>query len=127
MIGMDLVRRIDNVRERALKLGFEFTEDRHGSQNFIVLRPAQTEAFTVPALVIYRRDAEIFRGDLDAVEHFLNGITWARQYDDYLSLSNDKKRVGAEQRYHAMMLRRQEREEQKRILEILKTKDLNKA
>jgi hypothetical protein len=127
MIGMNLVRRIDRVRKQALNLGFEFHDARHsfggldGSIGWISLRPATHEPFTVEPLPIYNRDAEIFTGDLDAVEHFLSGLVWARQYDEMLKLSSDKTRKSAEQRYHVMMLERQEKAEQKRILEILKT------
>ena len=124
---MNLMRRIDRVRKQAHDLGFEFHDAKHsfgtldGSIGYIALRPAEHEPFTVEPLPVYTRDAEIFTGDLDAVEHFLSGLVWARQYDEMLRLSDNKKRKSAEQRYHVMMIKRQEKAEQKKIIEILKT------
>jgi hypothetical protein len=124
MIGMEAIRRIERVRKQARDLGFEFHTSRYGHDkdvDYISLRPAEHEPFTVQPLPIYTRDADIFTGDLNAVEHFLSGLVWARQYDEMLKLSSDKTRKSAEQRYHVMMIKRQEKAEQKKIMEILKT------
>jgi hypothetical protein len=123
MIGMEAIRRIDRVRQQARVLGFEFHASRYGHEgrDYISLRPAEHEPFTVQPLPIYTRDADIFTGDLNDIERFLCGIVWARQYDEMLKLSSDKTRKSAEQRYHAMMIKRQEKAEAKRIIEILKT------
>lgn len=48
-------------------------------------------------LPLYSRDATIFAGDLDAVESWLQGVSWARKYDEMCSISNNKKRSRAEE------------------------------
>ena len=45
----------------------------------------------------YRRDAVIFTGTLEEIELWIQGIEWARQYDDMLKISNSKKREEREQ------------------------------
>ena len=127
MIGMEAIRRIDRVRKQAKDLGFEFHTSRYGHNegtDYISLRPAEHEPFTAQPLPIYTRDADIFTGDLNDIERFLSGIIWARQYDEMLKLSDHKKRRGAEQRYHVMMIKRQEKAEAKKIIEILKTPEV---
>jgi len=50
------------------------------------------------ALPIYSRDAELFVGSIERLEDWINGVRWARQYDMMLKLSDDDKRVKAEQK-----------------------------
>lgn len=48
------------------------------------------------ALPIYTRDAEIFTGTLENLRIWLQGVQWARQYDEILKLSDEKKRTKKE-------------------------------
>ena len=48
------------------------------------------------ALPVYSRDAEIFTGTLENLRIWLQGVQWARQYDEMLKLSDDKKRTKKE-------------------------------
>jgi hypothetical protein len=47
-------------------------------------------------LPIYTHDAELFNGTISQAELWLRGIEWARSYDMMLRLSDDKKRIKAE-------------------------------
>jgi hypothetical protein len=48
------------------------------------------------ALPVYSRDAEIFTGTLESLRIWLQGVQWARQYDEMIRLSDNKKRVKKE-------------------------------
>jgi hypothetical protein len=58
------------------------------------------------ALPIYNRDAELFVGNLERLEDWINGVRWARQYDMMLKLSDDDKRAKAEQKEKNRILMR---------------------
>ena len=47
---------------------------------------------------MYRRDASIYAGSLEDLEHWLRGVAWARNYDEIHKLSNADKRAAAEQK-----------------------------
>ena len=100
VVGMAIIKRIDRVREQCNDLGFQLTNNLHNHVwDEITLVPAGD------ALPIYSREAHIFSGDLDAVEAFLRGITWARDYDgSHLKISSTKKRQQAEQDYRNRIL-----------------------
>lgn len=99
-IGMSVIQRIDRLRDRCMELGFEITSCQH-SQGWdqIALVPRDD------ALPIYNRTAQIFAGDLSAVEAFIRGATWARDYDgDHLRISNSQRREAAEQKWRNRIL-----------------------
>jgi hypothetical protein len=57
------------------------------------------------ALPVYNRDAELFTGTLEQIKVWLVGVRWARDYDQMLRLSDDKKRAKKEADYrHTQML-----------------------
>ena len=68
------------------------------------------------ALPIYTRDAEIFTGTLESLRIWLQGVHWAREYDNMISLSDDKKRAKKEDYERA----RQFSAKQRQLLEDLK-------
>jgi hypothetical protein len=93
MLGFRTYREFIRVHEFANKLGFNFGYPKHGyDQEMITLYPLDQEN-----LPIFSRDASLFTGDLEAVDNFLRGVEWARNYDRMLGLSDDKKRERKEQ------------------------------
>jgi len=94
MTGWNTIRRIRKFEERAELLGMQFTayrnDDVYGEN--VALVPKDKEA-----LPIYSRDAVLFAGTLEAADQFMQGILWARDYDDMLKVSNDVKRKRKEQ------------------------------
>ena len=75
------------------------------------------------ALPVFSRDADIYTGTFGQVEVFLAGWARAQQYDMLLRLSDDKKRKKYEDREHARQAEQRKREEQKKMLAILRASD----
>ena len=88
------VQKIKRIEAMANKMGFEFSpgRDRYldGGEG-IYLVPLGD------ALPHYRRGAEIFSGSVEDIGTWLEGLQFARNYDEMLKLSNDKKRAECEQ------------------------------
>ena len=88
-IGWEDIQRIKRVEARASALGFIFAEGNYTfgyeNNNNICLKPK------IDGVPHYRRDAVIFTGTLEEIELWIQGIEWARQYDDMLKISNSKK------------------------------------
>ena len=98
MIGWMDVQRVKRVEEVANKMGFmlaagSYTWGNDSPSNPIYLKPLDD------MLPQYSRDAEIFSGSLEEIDRFLLGITWARQYDEILKVSNPTLRERKEQDY----------------------------
>ncbi len=94
-IGWEDIQRIKRVEARASALGFIFAEGNYTfgyeNNNNICLKPK------IDGVPHYSRDAVIFTGTLEEIELWIQGIEWARQYDDMLKISNSKKREEREQ------------------------------
>jgi hypothetical protein len=96
-IGWDDVQRMKRVEAKAEKFGFRFASansswvDIGGGFAMIYLKPKDD------CLPHYNRDAQIFSGSLESIETWLDGLEWARGYEELLKLSNDKKRSEKEQ------------------------------
>ena len=75
------------------------------------------------ALPVYTRDADIYSGTFSQVEIFLAGWARAQQYDMMLRIADDKKRKKYEDRERARQAEMQKREEQKKILAVLRATD----
>jgi hypothetical protein len=97
MGGWNTIQRIRNIEEKIDKLGFKFSKSKHSDwsedHGALSLVPKDHEA-----LPIYSRDAELFVGSIERLEDWLAGVRWAREYDMMLRLSDDTKRVAAEQK-----------------------------
>jgi hypothetical protein len=96
-IGYNQILQMRRAEAKANQLGFMFAYPKHGwhgsdGEALIALKPKDADS-----LPIYARDAQIFSGTLDAVEHFMLGIEWARKYDKMLKLTDDNKRERKEQ------------------------------
>jgi hypothetical protein len=103
VIGMDMIERIDRVRELAEFFGFRLGRTHHlvgyNGTDEIALYPKDSR------LPTYSRDACLFTGSLSDVENFLNGIRWAQQYDNLIGATSDKRRA----QYEAKEVARLER------------------
>jgi len=97
MSGWNTIQRIKHIEEQVDKLGFKFSKPRHDNlmneERSLSLVPKDLDA-----LPIYSRDAELYVGSLEALETWLAGVRWAREYDMMLRISDDKKRAAGEQK-----------------------------
>ena len=104
-IGMSMIERIDSIREVVDRLGFRMGKPLYAAfgatENVdnIALYPKDD------CLPIYTRDACLFTGNLVELEYWVKGLDWARQYDSYLGVANEKRRA----QYEAKEVARQER------------------
>ena len=95
-LGWTDIQRIKRVEARANALGFEFANGDAGWANTDVFSSIHVK----PAgdlLPIYSRNATFFSGSIESIESWLDGIEWARHYDEVLKLTNNKKRASKEQ------------------------------
>ena len=105
MSGWDTIQRVKRVEEEIDKLGFKFAKSKHtdwtDDHGALSLVPKDHES-----LPIYSRDAELFVGNLERLEDWINGVRWAREYDRMLKISDDDKRAKAEQKEKNRILMR---------------------
>jgi len=92
-VGMNMIERIDSVRELADFFGFRLSRTPYnttfgGNDNIdnIALYPKGD------CLPPYSRDACLYTGNLNEVENFLDGIRWARQYDKIIGSCTEQRR-----------------------------------
>ena len=123
MSGYTTYTRWQRIEAEAKTLGFRLGNPRHGrwdtsgETDQVSLYPADE------ALPIYSRDAEIFTGSFRDCEIFMYGWVRAQQYDMILRLSDEKKRKKYEDRERARQAEQRKREEQKKIMTVLRAKD----
>lgn len=103
-VGMNMIERIDQIRELADFFGFRLGRRAHSGFgdsdiDVIALYPKDNR------LPPYTRDACLFTGSLSDVENFLDGIRWARKYDNLIGATSDKRR----EQYEAKEVARLER------------------
>jgi len=105
MAGWNTIERVRRLEEQIDKLGFKFAKSKHAEwdndQGSLCLKPKDPDA-----LPIYNRDAELYVGSVEALDTWLMGVSWAREYDMMLKLSDDKKRAAAEQKERNRQLMR---------------------
>lgn len=92
VVGMNVIERIDSVRELADFFGFRLGRRQHygfedSSTDVISLYPKDDR------LPTYSRDTSLFTGSLSDVENFLDGIRWARKYDSMIGATTDQRRM----------------------------------
>jgi hypothetical protein len=107
MSGWNTIQEVRRIEAEVTKLGFKFGSPKHaghwsdpGYQDMVSLLPADD------SLPVYNREAEIFTGTLAQVRTWLQGVIWARDYDEMHKLSNDDKRMSAEQKERNRQLMR---------------------
>ena len=96
MSGYQLILRIKRLEEQLEDLGFRWGHDKHGwggteDIDRVSIFPRGEE------LPVYARDACLFTGTINEVDRWLQGVTWARNYDMLLKVSDVKKRERKEQ------------------------------
>jgi len=105
MSGWNTIQRLRSIEEQIDKLGFKFSKSKHSDwtddHGALSLVPKDHDS-----LPIYSRDAELYVGSLEQLETWLHGVRWAREYDSMLRLSDDKKRMAAEQKERNRQLMR---------------------
>ena len=105
MSGWETIQKIKRVEQLIDELGFKFAKSKHSewtdNHGALSLKPKDPDA-----LPIYSRDAELFIGTVERLEDWLAGVQWARDYDKMLKLSDDKKRIAAEQKERNRQLMR---------------------
>lgn len=95
MTGWNTIARIRRIEEDVAKLGLKFANRKNSDwvdDNQLALVPIDADA-----LPIYTRDAEIYAGSLEGLEFWLRGVYWAREYDQMIKMSDDKRRAAKEQ------------------------------
>ena len=101
MSGWNMIQELRRIEAEVTKLGFKFDSPKHagtghwsdpGYQDMVSLVPGDE------CLPIYSRDAKIFTGTLSQIQIWLRGVEWARGYDMLNKLSNEDKRMAAEQK-----------------------------
>ena len=122
MSGWNTIQRIRNIEEKIDKLGFKFAKSKHTdwSEDHGALSLVPKNADVLP---IYTRDAELFVGSLERLEDWLAGVRWAREYDQMLKMSDEKKREKAEVRERERLALMRKREEQAQVLQVLRATD----
>ena len=102
MSGYTLIRKVKYLEEECHKLGFQLSYAQHFHQEFgdvVALKPRDD------CPPVYSRDAEVFIGTLEALEHWLQGLHFARKYDSMLLGKNyDAQRQRKEQDYRNRQL-----------------------
>lgn len=99
MSGYALVIKIKKLEEELDSLGMRWGYDKHGRYgdgNFgdtVMVFPKEDNH----SLPVYTRDAGLFAGTILELERWLQGVRWARHYDEILKVSDPKKRARKEQ------------------------------
>ena len=117
-VGMNMIERIDSVRELADFFGFRLGRTPHSSFDNsidnIALYPKEDR------LPTYSRDACLFTGNLNEVENFLDGIRWARNYDKIIGSCTDQRREQYEAKEVARLAKIKYNKERAETIQILK-------
>lgn len=124
MSGYTTYTRWQRIEAQAKLLGFRLANPGHGSGwssredgDMVSLYP---DGESLPT---FSRDAEIYTGTFRDIEIFMAGWARAQQYDMILRLSDDKKRKKYEDKERARQAEQRKREEQKKIMAVLRAKD----
>ena len=116
-VGINMIERIDSVRELAAFFGFQLGRAPHSSFgdniDTIALYPKDN------SLPTYSRDACLFTGNLNEVENFLDGIRWARQYDKMIGSCTDQRREQYEAKEVARLVKIQYNKEKAETFKTL--------
>lgn len=123
MSGYQTILRIRRFEDKCASLGFRLGNPRHGNwghsegEDRLAVMPAEGK------LPIYTHDAELFNGTITQAELWIQGIEWARSYDMMLRLSDDKKRVKAEDKERERQRVTALKAEQRKVWSALSDKD----
>ena len=118
-VGMDMIERIDRVRELAEFFGFRLGRRPHSGFGDSTIDPIAVYPKD-NCLPVYSRDACLFTGSLSDVENFLDGIQWARKYDNLIGATTDQRRTQYEAREVARLAKMKLNKEKAETFKILK-------
>lgn len=94
MTGYNAVLKLRNFEAKIEQMGFRMAYPKYGHREYdaIALLPKDETA-----LPVYSKDAELFVGTIEQAEEWIAGVEWARQYDMFLGVANEKRRARKEQ------------------------------
>jgi hypothetical protein len=108
MTGWVTIQEIRWLEAELDNLGFKVVQPHLGSERDAVsVVPKDSDS-----LPMYSRDAKIYTGSIEGLRYWIQGLTWARQYDMMLKLSDDKKRDRKEHEERNRQLIRRLRDEE---------------
>jgi hypothetical protein len=119
-VGMDMIDRIDRVRELADHYGFRLGKIPFNSYSMtdnidnIALYPKDER------IPVYSRDACLFTGNLNEVETFFEGIRWSRNYDQMIGAMSVQRREQYEAKEVARLSKIQYNKERAETFQTLK-------
>jgi hypothetical protein len=99
-IGWDDIQRMKRVEAKADELGFVFEANPYIYSGSWIGEAGSGQIYVKPkdeCLPHYSRDTYFFNGSLEQIDYWLQGLEWARNYDQLLKLSDPKKRAAKEQ------------------------------
>lgn len=80
MAGIRFIQQLERIKVILDNMGLRMAAPKHGGwhhdNDVVALIPKDADS-----LPVYSRDAEVFVGDLSAVENWIIGVQWARNYD----------------------------------------------
>ena len=94
MTGYKTVLKLRDFEVKIEKMGFRMAYPKYGHRECDSIALLPKDANSLPT---YSRDAELFIGTIEQAEEWIRGIEWARQYDMFLNLSDEKRRARKEQ------------------------------
>ena len=94
MAGYKTINLIKDLEKELHELGMRWGYSRYENSGFGELVGIFPRDDQLPQ---YSRDAEIFSGTIQEVRTWIQGIVWARKYDDMMRVSDNKKRMRREQ------------------------------
>ena len=97
MSGYALILKVKRLEEEIHKMGFRWGNSKHGSWGDLEFGEVVSLFPRDEELPLYSRDAAIFTGTINQLEIWLQGVTWARNYDMMMKVSDEKKRTRKEQ------------------------------
>jgi hypothetical protein len=94
MSGYNDILKIRRFEQIVAKYGLRLAYPKYrnsSDRDMVALLPVDD------CLPIYVRDAELFSGTIDDALNWMQGIEWARNYDEMLRLSTNPRRLRKEQ------------------------------
>lgn len=108
MAGYNTILKIRRLEKVLDDMGFMMCNSKYGAYrgeygidvDVVAIKPKDQDS-----LPIYARDAELFCGTIDALENWVHGVQWARDYDRMLfGKTHPAKRERKEQDYRNQKL-----------------------
>lgn len=108
-LGWEDLQRMKRVEADADKLGFILDSSPYRSGGSWVADDNHADIYVKAKddnLPHYSRDTYFFSGSIEQIDLWLQGIVWARNYDQIIKLSDQKKRTAKEQQERNRQLMR---------------------